>query len=202
MGVYQFWYKLLARPLRALYRIKITGLENLPHNGKGYILCSNHTSLSDVFVIEASLDRQVKFMAKKELFKIPVLKNVISALGAFPVDRGGSDVQSIKKTIALLENGDTVGIFPQGTRHQGEDPKNTEVKHGVGLIACRAKCGVIPVLIRTKKWQVKMFRKTEFIIRKPIEYSELGFTDGGMKEYNAAAEKIFAAICGEGETND
>lgn len=196
MGVYQFWYKLLARPLRALYRIKITGLENLPQNGKGYLLCSNHTSLSDVFVIEASLDRQVKFMAKKELFKIPVLKNVISAFGAFPVDRGGADVESIKKTIAMLENGDTVGIFPQGTRHQGEDPRETEVKHGVGLIAYRAKCGVIPVLIRTKKWQVKLFRKTEFIIRKPIEYSELGFSDGGIKEYNAAAEKIFSAICG------
>lgn len=196
MGVYQFWYKLLARPLRALYRIKITGLENLPEKGCGYLLCSNHTSLSDVFVIEASLDRQVKFMAKKELFKIPVLKSIITSLGAFPVDRGGADVESIKRTIAMIENGDTVGIFPQGTRHQGEDPRETEVKHGVGLIAYRAKCGVIPVLIRTKKWQVKLFRKTEFIIRKPIEYSELGFSDGGIKEYNAAAEKIFSAICG------
>ena len=56
-----------------------------------------------------------------------------------------------------IEDGDTVGVFPQGTRHPGKNPRETEVKHGVGLISYRAKCGVIPVFVKTKKRQVKYY---------------------------------------------
>lgn len=195
MNSYKFLYGLLARPIRAVFRIKVTGTENLPKDGKGYLLCANHTSLLDVFIIEVSVDRQVKFMAKKELFSVPIVSSFIRACGAFPVNRGGADVESIKTTVRLLEKGDTVGIFPQGTRHSGEDPRKTEVKHGVGLISYRAKCGIIPVFIKTKKRQVKFFRKTEIIIGKPIEYEELGFTDGGKNEYRDVSEHIFRVIC-------
>ncbi len=199
MNTYKIVYGILVWPVRVLFRLKVRGLENLPKKGKGYLICANHTSLNDVFIMEAAMDRQVKFMAKKELFRIPVVRSFISACGAFPVNRGGADVESIKKTIGLLEQGDTVGIFPQGTRHPGEDPRETEVKHGVGLIAYRAKCGVIPAFIKTKKRQVRPFGRTEFIIGKPIEYDELGFSEGGIKEYRAAADLIFDRICTLGE---
>ena len=199
MNKYKIIYNLLVRPVKVLFGLRVRGLENLPEAGKGYLICANHTSLNDVFIMEAAMDRQVKFMAKKELFKIPVVRSFITACGAFPVDRGGADVESIKNTIGLLEQGDTVGVFPQGTRHPGENPRETEAKHGVGLIAYRAKCGVIPAFIKTKKRQVRLFGKTEFIIGKPIEYEELGFSDGGMKEYRAAADLIFDKICTLGE---
>lgn len=204
MDSYKVFYGLLAGPVRGVFRIKVTGRENLPKDGRGYLLCSNHTSLLDVFIIEASVDRQVKFMAKKELFSVPLLRRIIRACGAFPVNRGGADVESIKNTVRLIEDGDTVGVFPQGTRHPGKNPRDTEVKHGVGLISYRAKCGVIPVFVKTKKRQVKFFRKTEIIIGKPIGYEDLGFENGGMNEYKAAADRIFDTICtlGENAEND
>lgn len=202
MDAYKLVYKLLVHPVRAFFRITVTGEENLPHDGKGYILTSNHTSLLDALIIEASVDRQVKFMAKKEVFSVPVIGRVVRACGAFPVNRGGADVESIKTTVRLLEGGDTVGIFPQGTRHPGEDPRKTEVRHGVGLIAYRAKCGMIPVYIKTKKNKVAFFRKTEFIIGKPLSYEDLGFTDGGIAQYRNAANLVFDRICALSETQN
>ena len=95
MKFYEAIYKIFARPVRALYRVRVIGAENLPAEG-GCLLCSNHTSMRDVVVLAAALPRQPRYMAKKELFKIPLLSQLIRALGAFPVDRGGADVSSIK----------------------------------------------------------------------------------------------------------
>ena len=144
MSFYQSVYRLLARPLRAVFRVQVTGIEKLPQE-RGCILCANHTGNLDVLVISAGLNRQVRYMAKKELFRIPLLGSLVAALGAYPVDRGGADVASIRKTLRLLEEGELVGIFPQGTRYSGVDPKTTKLKHGAGMIAYHAKCDVVPV---------------------------------------------------------
>lgn len=198
MSAYSKVYKLFANPLRAIFSLKVEGKINL-ENDKGYLLCANHTGLFDVIVLAVSMRRQPRFMGKKELFKIPVLKQLITALGAFPVDRGGSDVGAIRKTISLIENGELVGMFPQGTRHPGVDPRTTEVKNGAGMIAYRAKCDVIPVYIKTKKNHTMLFRKTTVVFGAPISYDEFGFSDGGTKEYKAASELIFDRICALGE---
>ena len=194
MSAYSKLYTVLARPLRAMFMVKVHGAENMPAEG-GYIVCANHTSLWDVLILAASLKRQVMYMAKKELFGIPLLGRIITALGAFPVNRGASDVGAIKKTISLLENGNIVGVFPQGTRYPGKELRSTEVKHGVGLIAYRSKRGAVPVYIRSKKNKVRPFRRAEIYIGEPIEYENFGFDEGGMAEYTAAAEMIFDRIC-------
>jgi len=198
MSTYSKIYKLLAKPLRAVFSLKVEGETNLDNN-KGYLLCANHTGLLDVIVLAVGLRRQPRFMGKKELFKIPVLKQLITALGAFPVDRGGSDVGAIRKTISLIEKGELVGMFPQGTRHPRVDPRTTEVKNGAGMIAYRAKCDVIPVYIKTKNNHTMLFRKTTVVFGAPISYEEFGFKDGGTKEYKAASELIFDRICALGE---
>lgn len=198
MSAYSKVYKALAKPLRAIFSLKVEGETNLENN-KGYLLCANHTGLLDVIVLAVSMRRQPRFMGKKELFKIPVLKQLITALGAFPVDRGGNDVGAIRKTISLIEKGELVGMFPQGTRHPGVDPRTTEVKNGAGMIAYRAKCDVIPVYIKTKNNHTMLFRKTTVIFGTPISYEEFGFTDGGTKEYKAASQLIFDRICALGE---
>ncbi len=198
MSAYSKVYKALAKPLRAIFSLKVVGETNFDAD-KGYLLCANHTGLLDVIVLAVSMRRQPRFMGKKELFKIPVLKQLITALGAFPVDRGGSDVGAIRKTISLIENRELVGMFPQGTRHPNVDPRTTEVKNGAGMIAYRAKCDVIPVYIKTKNNHTMLFRKTTVIFGEPIAYDEFGFTDGGTKEYKAASEKIFDRICSLGE---
>ncbi len=185
------------RPVRFLFRIRAEGEEKLPKDG-GYIICANHTSMLDVLILSARNNRQIRYMAKAELFKIPFLRGFITFLGAYPVDRGGADVKSIRRTISLIEEGCAIGIFPQGTRHPGVDPATTTIKGGVGMIAYHAKATIVPAYIRTKGNRVMMFKKTELVIGDPIPYEELGFTKGGSKEYKAATEKVFTEICALG----
>jgi len=192
MTFYEWIYKVFQPVVSKLYRIETVGGENLPEGGA--ILVSNHTAFSDVLVICAGLTRQVRYMAKKELFRTP-LAPLIKALGAYPVDRGGADVGSIKQTLALIENGELVGIFPQGHRHGGEDPRTTEVKAGVGMIAYHAKVSVVPVFIDNKRMKTGMFRRNTLIVGKPVSFDELGFVSGGRTEYMNAARLIFDRVC-------
>ncbi len=193
MTFYQWIYKTFKPAVAALYRIESDGIENIPEGG--CILASNHTGFADVLVISAASGRQVRYMAKKELFKIPLLGPLIKALGAYPVDRGGGDVGSIKKTIALVEEGELVGIFPQGHRHSGVDPRTTEIKHGVGMVAYHTKACVLPVFIDNKKMHTAMFRKNHVTFGRPIPFEELAFVSGGRTEYMNASRIIFDRVC-------
>lgn len=195
--IYRFIYSIFVHPVRALFRIRVVGEENLPKTG-GCIISANHTSMLDVLILSAGLGRQIRYMAKKELFKIPLLKGLITILGAYPVDRGGADVGSIRRTISLIEDGELIGIFPQGTRQPGVDPATTEIKHGVGMITWHAKATVVPAYIRAKGNRVRFFRKTELVLGEPIPFEEFAFEKGGKTEYVAASEKIFSAVCALG----
>lgn len=185
-------------------RLKIHGKENLPADG-GYMICSNHIAIRDVFLIGVGCNKPVKFIAKKELFSIPVLRSVIKSLGAIPIDRGGSDVGAIKSAITSIKHGNAVAIFPQGHRNPGVAPEETEVRNGAGMIAYRSGCNVVPVCISAKDHRYRIFRLVNIIFGKPITNSELGFVNGGNEEYKAATERIFAEIISLGksfETDD
>ena len=186
-------YKILAGFFRWFYNIKITGGENEPEEGS-YIACSNHFSNHDVIIIAASLKRQVRYFAKAELFKVPLLKQLITALGAFPVERGKNDVTAIKKTISILENGEVIGFYPQGTRYPGVHPAETKTQSGVGLIVFRSKTTVLPISINTKGYKIRPFKRVNVTIGKPIPYEEFDFTDGARKEYENASKVIFEKI--------
>lgn len=194
---YRFMYAIFAAPIRGIFRIRVINPEKIPAE-HGCILCANHTSMLDVLILSAGLRRQIRYMAKKELFSIPVLKQLISSLGAYPVDRGGADVKSIKHTISMLENGEMIGIFPQGTRKPGVNPAETGIKHGVGMITWHAKATVLPAYIRTKHNRVRFFGRTELVIGDPIPFEAFGFDGGGTVQYKAATEKIFTEICALG----
>ena len=191
--------KILGGPLKLVFGVKSFGEGNIPED-RGIIICANHTSLFDVIVMAIASRVQIRFMAKRELFSVPVIGPLVRALGAFPVDRKGGDVAALRKTVSMLGEGSAVGIFPQGTRHAHENPRGTEVRHGVGLIAYRAKCDVVPVYIKTKKNHVRPFKKTELHFGEPIPYEALGFENGGKDEYKSAAELIFDRICSIGES--
>ena len=186
-------HKVFAPIIRFFSGIKVHGKENIPKEG-GYIISSNHIAVRDVLLIGATCPRQIKFVAKKELFSIPILRSVIKALGAVKIDRGGNDVGALRKSVELVECGDMISIFPQGHRYPAVDPATTPIKNGVGMVAYRAKCDVIPVFIKTKGNKYGVFKKTEIFYGKPISYAELGFKNGGSDEYKAAADKIFDEI--------
>lgn len=195
---YNGFVKVLGGPARLAFRVRSFGKENVPSD-RGVLVCANHTAFCDAIVISVSTPVQVKYMAKKEVFGVPVLGSLLKALGAYPVDRKGGDVAALRKTVSLVEEGNAIGIFPQGTRHPHVDPRETEVQNGVGLIAYRAKCDVVPVFIKTKNHHTRFFKKTEVHFGTPIPYEDLGFEKGGKEEYKKAANIIFDRICSIGE---
>lgn len=194
MSLYGRVYRIFSGAVKRLYRIRINGAENEPEQGP-FIVCSNHMSFQDVIILAASLKNQMHFLAKAELFRIPLLGRLIKALGAIPLERQRGDVGAIKKSIALLEEGKVVGIYPQGHRYPGVSPSETEPKSGVGLIALRTQATVLPVCIQTKKFKIRIFRRVHVTIGKPINYAELGATEIGRAEYDKAARVIFDSIC-------
>ncbi len=195
---YKFMYALFAPPFRLFLRPEIEGLEKLPEDG-GYLICANHTAICDVFLLAVATKKQLCFMAKKELFKIPVLSQLITGLGAFPIDRGGTDVRSLKNAISMLENGDVVCVFPQGTRQAGKNPRDTEVKSGIGMLAWHTKASVIPAHIGGRENRVRLFRRNKIVFGDPIPYDSLGFERGGIKEYRQASTAVFEEICNLGD---
>ena len=192
MSYYGTIYRIFSPLVRRLYRIEAVGTENIPAGGA--ILASNHTAFSDVLVISAAAGRQVRYMAKKELFVTP-LGPLIRSLGAYPVDRGGSDVTSIRTTIRLAEEGDLVGIFPQGHRYGRRNPRETEIRSGVGMVAWHTKVPVVPVLLYNSRMKTGVFRKNTVVFGEPLSFADMGFEKGGRTEYLHAARMIFDRIC-------
>ena len=181
-----------------IFRLRVVGLENEPEEG-GFLVCSNHLCAADPIIITAGMQNQICFMGKKELFKIPLVSFFFRSLGAFPVDRRGGDVGAVKKSIRLLEEGKCVGMFPQGTRHPGEEPRETTVRNGAAMIAYHANATVLPVFIHCKNYTPKLFRKTTVVIGKPIPFSEFAYDAEKKGEYARIAGEMFDRICALGE---
>ena len=200
--VYRVAYALLAGLVGKLFRIHVTGRENEPDEG-GFIVCANHMSATDPVVLcYAFKKHQVRFMAKKELFKVPVVSSIVRMLGAFPIDREGKDVGTIKNAVAMVEEGKCMGIFPQGHRYPEVDPRSTPKKNGAALIATKARATVIPAYIVRKNNKFKFFRKTWVIIGKPISFEELNYDPEGSGEYARITDLVFNEICLLGEGFD
>ena len=192
-GFYMWVRKYVSWLIRACMCVRTYGTENEQTEGP-LIVCANHTAMLDVLALAISFKRQLRYLAKKELFKVPLLAPLIRALGAYAVDRGTGDVAAIKKTLTLLDEGEVVAMFPQGTRYRGVDPAETTVKPGIGMLVYRSKADVQPVFVRVKGYRYRLFRKKEVIIGKPIRYEEFGFTTGGKEEYARAAQLVFDRI--------
>lgn len=130
--------------LRLLTRCRVDGLENVPREGP-LLLAANHLSLVDPPVLGALLPRRVVFMAKEELFHVPVVGWAVSWYGAFPVKRGQADRQALRSAIAVLESGGVVGMFPEGTRSRSGTM--SQAHSGAALLALTADARVLPVAI-------------------------------------------------------
>ena len=196
---YRGCYAVLAGLVGFVLHIRVKGHENEPDEG-GFIVCANHVAASDAVVLCYAFQKhQVHLMAKKELFKIPLVSGLIRMFGAFPVDRKGSDVSAIKTAVSVVKDGNCLGIFPQGHRYPGENPRNTEAKNGAALICTKAKANVVPVYIKRKNNRARLFRKTEVIIGKEIPFESLEYNHEATGEYTRITNLIFDRICELGE---
>ena len=190
---YMKLYPWLAPIIRFFQRIEPVGLESIPTD-RAYVICSNHIAAKDVIMIGATYPSEIRFVAKKELFSIPVLGWLIKKLGAVKLDRGGSDVAAIKETVNLARSGYNVAIFPQGHRYPGVNPAETPTKNGAGLISYKSESDVLPVFIKVKDNKYHFLGKIQIIFGKPIKYDDLNFVNGGSDEYKQATDKIFSEI--------
>lgn len=144
------WYKLgvyLLKPIfYGLLRLKVIGRENIPKEG-GLIVAANHTSYLDPPLVGLALwpYRKLYYVAKTELFKIPILGFILRLVNAFPVKRGKPDRLALKRASHLLKKGEAVCIFPEGTRSR--DGKLQPPELGISLLVLLSGAPVLPVAV-------------------------------------------------------
>ncbi len=155
--------------IRLFIRVEHFGAENIPKN-KGYILCANHISIADMFVLAVPVKSQIRYMAKMELFKFPPLRWLFKALGSFSVNRGHGDTGAIDKACEIVGSGEVLGIFPEGTRSKTGEPG--KAKSGVALIAMHTKADLLPISIKYSTGTFKLFCKATVRVGKPIPFEE------------------------------
>ena len=200
-GLYKVVKFTLTYPVRFLCHMKVKGAENEPTPDQGtYLVIANHRTWADpIYLCCALKHQQPHFMAKKELFKIPLLNLLIRALGAYPVNRGGADVGAIRHTIEMLKQGAAVGMFPQGHRYNGVDPRETPVKTGAAMIAQKAGVQILPVFIKVKNNRHRFLCKKEIIVGKPIPVEELNYDPEAAGEYQRITNFLFEKVCELGD---
>ena len=137
-----FKWSVVSPLLHVYFRGQIYGAEQVPQRG-GLIVVANHASDFDPPIVSNCVRRPVSYMAKEELFKVPVLRQAIRAYGAYPVKRGSADRSAIRSALQQLENGWAVGVFLQGTRTP--DARIPEPKLGAALLAAKAQVPLLPV---------------------------------------------------------
>lgn len=184
MTFYSFARSVVAGVFKPWYRIEVLGLEHFPKDG-GVLLCTNHIHNFDPLVVGITAPRPVHFMAKEELFNVPVLGNIVRKCNAFPVKRGKGDRESLRAGLKVLKDGNVFGLFPEGTRSKtGEIGKGLS---GAGFFALRTEADVVPCAIIGP---YKSLKTLKVVYGKPIAMEE-------MRAAKASAEQVTELIMSE-----
>lgn len=153
---------------RLLHPVSVEGLEHLPH--RGALLIANHASNWDPILLATALPRdyRLRVMGKEELFRNPILAWIIRVGGAFPVNRGGADIQAVKTAIQTIKDGQNLLIFPEGTVIRDgigkADGLPAHAHSGAAVIGVRTGAIFVPVFLGGKK---RLFHRTRIIIGQP-----------------------------------
>ena len=176
-----------------LYRLRARGLEHLPDGG--FVLAANHTSNFDPWPLGIPLwpQRQLRFMAKAELFN-PVLAPLLRAAGAFKVRRGESDVEAMRTAAELVRGGDIVVMFPEGTRRgKGLRKKHVPRAHtGAARIALHAGAPLVPAAISGTERLLRL-GPLRVTFGEPLELSDLTGLDQ-KRAAELATRRLMARI--------
>ncbi len=181
MTFYSFARGIVKSILFPLYRIDVIGAENFPKEG-GVLLCTNHIDNLDPPVVGISVKRPVFFMAKEELFRAPFLKTILPNVNAFPVKRGMSDREALRKGLKILKEGNVIGLFPEGTRSKTGELGTGFA--GAGFFALRSQAMVVPCAIIGP---YRPFKRLKVVFGPPLDMSAL-------RENKTSAEDATAVI--------
>jgi len=174
-----------------LYPWRLEGAENVPPSG-AFILVSNHINWKDPPWMEFALRRAIRYMAKRELFEVPVIGYVLRGIGAFPVRRGEADRGALQMALAVLAAGQPLGFFPEG--HRSESGQLLRARPGVAYIAQHSTAPIIPFAVSgSKKARLGRFWRRDIVFRvgAPFHLDELGL---GADDPQAIADAIMRRI--------
>ena len=171
--IYELVSKLFVFPIyKFVFKGNLIGRENIPQKDS-FIMVSNHGSLLDPPLLGHALGRNISFMAKAELFRIPFLGFIIKACGAYPVKRGIADKNTIKTACKKLASDNSIGIFIDGTRQK--NGRVNKPKQGAALLAFKNQKLLLPVaivnshrLIRFRCF-IPLFSKIVIKVGKPVK---------------------------------
>ncbi len=152
MSFYHLSRKICFIFIRCFFKIKISGLDNLLNAPGGLVIVANHQSNLDPVLLGLCVNRRLFFMAKKELFSVPILGYIIKKLGAFPVKRGAHDCDSINFAKKLISENKIIAMFPEGTR--SKNGLISKFKTGAVRIALTGEGLILPSSIYYFKRQV------------------------------------------------
>ena len=171
--IYELVSKLFVFPIyKFVFKGHLIGRENIPQKDS-FIMVSNHGSLLDPPLLGHALGRNISFMAKAELFKIPFLGLIIKACGAYPVKRGIADKNTIKTACKKLSKNNCIGIFIDGTRQK--NGRVNKPKQGAALLAFKNQKLLLPVAIVNShrlikfKFCIPFFSKIVIKVGKPVQ---------------------------------
>ncbi|MDR5683492.1 MAG: lysophospholipid acyltransferase family protein [Armatimonadota bacterium] len=191
----KFFFTLI---LRALFGMRVTGREHEPRRGP-FIVVSNHWSAFDPPVLGCALRNKVHFMAKEELFRIPVLRSWMRAVGTFPVRRGEPDRAAIRAALEIVRRGGVLGMFPEGTRN----PRGylLPAEPGAAFLALRARVPILPVGILgtldvlPKGARMPRLRRIRVRIGPPIHLDDIPQEDA-IREVSDRIMRAIAELLG------
>lgn len=185
---YRKLFNFLKVILLLFYKIKSVGKDNIKPGAA--VLCANHSSNFDPILISfaAGIENHIHYMAKAELFRIPVVGAVLRSIGSYPVNRGQNDVNAIKRSLSYLKAGEKIAIFPEGTRVKTVE--GADAKRGAVRIADQMSVPIVPVYVPRNK---KLFHKYTICIGEPylVNPDKKKFS---QIDYSAAADELMVKI--------
>lgn len=192
MMLYYFCLKVFTPIAKAIYRIDYKGIDHIPCDGK-LIVCSNHKSVIDPVFLAIPFKRQIRYMAKSELFEEHgrLARWFLCKMGAFPVKRNSGDAESVHIAMRILEDNGVLGIFPQGKCVFDNAPFTP--KAGVAMVASKTKSPVLPVSIYCDG-MIKPFCRITIRFGDVVSFEELDFNVNSRSAIRMAAEIIATKI--------
>jgi 1-acyl-sn-glycerol-3-phosphate acyltransferase len=192
--LYKFVRAVSAPYTRAVYKLRVQQLENVPSEG-AVILAPNHFSHMDHWFVGVMLDRHVRFMAKSQLFRGRPVEWFLSHMGAFPVRRGQHDDEAIETTRLLLERGEAIVMYPEGGRSRSGQI-GTTARPGIGRLALDTGTAVVPTAVhgseRARNWRRLEFPAVTVRYGEPIAARRE--PEPSRERQQAFADQVLAAI--------
>ena len=191
MILYRFLERMNFRGIaRRLYRVTITGADRIPSR-EAVILVANHESMFDPWLLALATPRPVRYMAKSELWRIPLVGRALDAFGTFPVERGTGDGTAMSRAASLLHEGEVIGIFPQGTSKQlPERPFH----RGAARLALATGAQIVPVrLVGTRGFLRPGRPATQVHVGEPIVVQQAKPTVAAARALTAQVERALTA---------